>query len=202
MKKILLFVTAFLYTFYFAGCSDIKKPSQENSFESSETVQSEIEKTKYVEPETTESAKEKSEVIKIGEPAETEKWKITVLGVKEYSKINGDYSMEYTPENENNIFITIYFEVENLDFEENFFSLMAYSMAIVDGNSIYPSYTAMPEKTNNFSMGCKIPAREKLVGGVTFEVSPDWKYVGIAYSETSDFLNNCVFGIYDYDVSE
>lgn len=60
----------------------------------------------------------------------------------------------------------------------------------------------MPEKTNNFSMGCEIPAREKMVGGVTFEVSPDWKYTGIAYSETSDFSNNCVFGIYNYDISK
>lgn len=45
MKKILLFTTAFLYTFCFAGCSDIKKSSQESSFENSETVQSEINKT-------------------------------------------------------------------------------------------------------------------------------------------------------------
>ena len=118
------------------------------------------------------------ELAKVGEYVEGDTWKISLLDAKEYDSI-GDEFYQSTPEIDGNKYLVLFFEVENVSKEDDYFN-MFYMESYLDGYAIDQSLI-MGNVENYESLGGDIASGKKMKGYVVYEVNPEWKELEFSY---------------------
>lgn len=173
MKKTI--ILALLLSIFLGGCTYTpeetnKKVGQVSSLkESQETKQEET---------TVNVEVEKVKPAKVGEYVEGDVWRISLLDAKQYDSIDDKYYSE-KPEVEGNKFVVLFFEVENISNEDDYFN-MYYIESYIDDYSADTEFL-MNKPENYESLSGDVASGKKLKGYVAYEVSPDWSKIEFSY---------------------
>lgn len=131
--------------------------------------------------ETSETITEEEKTIEycnIGQSITNDKWKISFLSAKQYDCVEGEYSTSY-PEKDGNKYLILFFEVENVGKEDDYFNRLNFESYIdsysSDEITFFGGVEGYDALTGDVAVG------KKLKGYVAFEVSPDWKEVETSY---------------------
>lgn len=172
-KKLLLFL---LSTFIFTSCSYAYETTETNKNIGTITEEktNEILGTEIV----SEKIEEEIKLAGVGEYVENEDWKISLLYAKEYESIYDEHFPD-VPEIDGNIFLVLFFEVENVSNKDDYFN-MFYFESYLDGYSTDSVYL-INDPENFDSLGGDVASGKKMKGYVAYEVSPEWQEIEFSY---------------------
>ena len=149
---------------------------------------------------TSKDSLETKEYGKVGDCVTGEDWKISLIEAKEYSEIEGEF---YTtkPEVEGNKIVVLFFEVENIGKEDNYFNWIGVE-TYVDSYSVEMK-TLLNNVENYEWLTGDVASGKKLKGYLAYEVKPDWNEIEISYKNNPLLQDKCAtFKVYSSDITK
>lgn len=172
MKKYLQIISIALVltvSIVFAGC-DV------NSSSSASQETGKI--TSMQQTDTTSSKAKKAPTI--GEYIKNDKWKISLLNAKTYSKIGeNEYLLDKAADGKE--FLVLFFEVENVSDEDDYFNYFNID-SYVDEYSADLKVLLNDVDDYDYLSG-NVKAGKKLKGCLAWEVDKNWKEIEVSYKE-------------------
>lgn len=168
--------------------------SQISSVEQSSTVQ----EKESSEPSTSESGE--ITYATVGQAVTGEKWKISLLEVKQYNEIYEEFYSD-KPEVEGNVFVVLFLEAENISSSDDYFNSL-YNETYIDGYNVSEKF--LINKPDGISaIGGDVAAGKKTKGYIAFEASPDWQEIEFSYKDwIGTSKKHATFKITPSDLSE
>lgn len=120
-----------------------------------------------------------SSFCSVGDTISGSDWKITLESAKVYDEIPGKYYSDSPGEGMK--YLVLFFEVENVSDEDNFFNHF-YVESYLDGYNANYSVT-MSEPEGYGMLGGNVGAGKKLKGCLKYKVSSDWNELEVSYKK-------------------
>ena len=125
------------------------------------------------------SATQEKQVAKVGQTVTGDKWAISLLSAKTFTEIKDEYYTD-TPE-EGKIYLVLFFEVENVSNEDDYFNYFNIESYVDGYNSSIKIIMNKPDGVDTLTGD--IAAGKKLKGQLTWEVSPSWSELEVSYKD-------------------
>ena len=164
MKKVCILAFVFALCLGLSGCFGPTTISNVSSASTNRSESSELEKN----------------TAGIGQCVTGDKWAISLLSAKTYTEIADEYYTD-TPE-EGKIFLVLFFEVENVSTEDDYFNWLNFESYVDGYNHAQKMLMNKPDGVDTLTGD--VAAGKKLKGHLAWEVSPEWSELEVSYKDS------------------
>lgn len=176
-KKVIFLLM--LVTLLLAACAE--EPKQTNqTITKNEEQKKQTDKEEKTDKTDNEKTSNGSEYAKVGETVTSDKWKISLISAKKYKSIESEY-METKPDKKGNIFVVLFFEVENVSEKNNYFNSL-YTKAYVDDYDVNLSLL-LTDVEDYKQLSGNIDAGKKMKGYLAYSVPSDFEKLEFIYDD-------------------
>ena len=177
MKKFFALTLACLICLSVSACS---LPTVSENSKTITEIESKAQESKE------ESKQQAPTAAKVGQTVTGDKWAISLLYAKVFSEIS-DGTFTTKPETEGNVYLVLFFEVENVSSEDDYFNYLYIESYVDSYNTGLSVLFTNPDGYDTLTGN--VAAGKKLKGCLAWEVSADWKELEVSYKDgvwTSD----------------